>query len=420
MADDIDVTVGTGTTKTVAADDVGGKLHQRVKISQGADGSATDVSSAAPLQVTLANTGANATPVVVDLGSNNDVTITGDALTSLQLADDVVFADDAAFTLTSSKVSMCGAIRDDALSTLAAAEGDAVPLRVGSTGALHITGSVSNGGTFAVQATQAGTWTVDLGATDNAVLDAIAASLAGTLTVGLPTGAATAAKQPALGTAGTASADVISVQGITSMTPLRVIVDSGTITSVSAGSMAATQSGTWTVQPGNTANTTAWLVTGTGGTFPVTGTFWQATQPVSLASVPSHAVTNAGTFAVQPGVATTGGESSLSALSTAAVYTAEVKGSAGQIYGVEIFNKGAAAVYARLYNQTGAPGSGDAANIIWRGIVPGSTTGSGFVKGWPNGKICSTGIGIRVSGAIADNDTTVLAANEVTINVGYK
>ena len=43
-----------------------------------------------------------------------------------------------------------------------------------------------------------------------------------------------------------------------------------------------TQSGTWTVQPGNTANTTAWLVTGTGGTFPVTGTFWQATQPVSI------------------------------------------------------------------------------------------------------------------------------------------
>ena len=43
----------------------------------------------------------------------------------------------------------------------------------------------------------------------------------------------------------------------------------------------AGQSGTWTVQPGNTANTTAWLVTGAGGTFPVTGTFWQATQPVS-------------------------------------------------------------------------------------------------------------------------------------------
>lgn len=31
----------------------------------------------------------------------------------------------------------------------------------------------------------------------------------------------------------------------------------------------------------------------------VTGTFWQATQPVSLASVPSHAVTNAGVFVTQ-------------------------------------------------------------------------------------------------------------------------
>lgn len=39
---------------------------------------------------------------------------------------------------------------------------------------------------------------------------------------------------------------------------------------VTNSTLAATQSGTWTVQPGNTANTTAWLVTGTGGTFPAT------------------------------------------------------------------------------------------------------------------------------------------------------
>lgn len=38
----------------------------------------------------------------------------------------------------------------------------------------------------------------------------------------LPAGAATAAKQPALGTAGTASADVITVQGVASMTALKV------------------------------------------------------------------------------------------------------------------------------------------------------------------------------------------------------
>jgi hypothetical protein len=39
----------------------------------------------------------------------------------------------------------------------------------------------------------------------------------------------------------------------------------------------------------------------------VTGAFYQATQPVSLASVPSHAVTNAGTFAVQNTAATPAG-----------------------------------------------------------------------------------------------------------------
>ena len=49
MADNLAVTPGTGAT--VAADDIGGVLHQRVKISAGADGSATDVSSAAPLPV---------------------------------------------------------------------------------------------------------------------------------------------------------------------------------------------------------------------------------------------------------------------------------------------------------------------------------------------------------------------------------
>src|SRR6185437_15722264 len=38
----------------------------------------------------------------------------------------------------------------------------------------------------------------------------------------LPSGAATAAKQPALGTAGTPSADVVTVQGAASMTALKV------------------------------------------------------------------------------------------------------------------------------------------------------------------------------------------------------
>lgn len=80
---------------------------------------------------------------------------------------------------------------------------------------------------------------------------------------------------------------------------LPVTLTSTTIT----GTAAVTQSGTWTVQPGNTANTTAWKVDGSAVTQPVSGTVTanagSGTLAVSLASVPSHAVTNAGTFATQ-------------------------------------------------------------------------------------------------------------------------
>ena len=69
--------------------------------------------------------------------------------------------------------------------------------------------TTAGGGTYVdVKVTPSGALSVDVGASV------------------LPTGAATAAKQPALGTAGTASADVISVQGIAGMTPLDVTIGS--------------------------------------------------------------------------------------------------------------------------------------------------------------------------------------------------
>lgn len=49
MADNVGYTPGTGAI--VAADDIGGVLHQRIKIGVGADGEATDVSSANPMPV---------------------------------------------------------------------------------------------------------------------------------------------------------------------------------------------------------------------------------------------------------------------------------------------------------------------------------------------------------------------------------
>lgn len=50
MADNVTLNSGSGGS-TVATDDIGGVHHQRVKIQHGADGSATDVSSASPLPI---------------------------------------------------------------------------------------------------------------------------------------------------------------------------------------------------------------------------------------------------------------------------------------------------------------------------------------------------------------------------------
>jgi hypothetical protein len=101
----------------------------------------------------------------------------------------------------------------------------------------------------------------------------------------LPTGAATSAKQPALGTAGTPSADVLTVQGVTSMTALKV--DGSAVTQPVSGPLTDTQiratalpvSGTfWPATQPVSGTVTANAGT---GTMAVSGTFWQATQPVS-------------------------------------------------------------------------------------------------------------------------------------------
>src|SRR5215831_13828206 len=107
-------------------------------------------------------------------------------------------------------------------------------------GSVSVTGTVTVTGTVA--ATQSGTWNIN--------------NISGTIT--LPSGAATSAKQPALGVAGTPSTDVLTVQGATSMTPLKV--DGSGVTQPISGSVSITgnvnavQSGVWTVAVSGTVS----------------------------------------------------------------------------------------------------------------------------------------------------------------------
>ncbi len=151
MADNVSITEGSGTT--IATDDVSNVHYQKVKLVDGADGS----SAAIP--------GSATDGLLVNLGTNNDVTATLNAETTkvigtvnvaaaqsiavtqstpgalvvqessasnimnaVELIDDTVFSDDAAFTVGTSKVLVSGFLVDDA-SPDVASEGDAVAAR---------------------------------------------------------------------------------------------------------------------------------------------------------------------------------------------------------------------------------------------------------------------------------------------------
>ncbi len=144
-----------------------------------------------------------------------------------------------------------------------------------------------------------------------------------------------------------------------------------------SGGAAVTQSGTWTVQPGNTANTTAWKVDGSAvtqpvsGTFfqatqPVSGTFWQATQPVSgtvtVNALPAgtnvigHVITDSGTINTVPKTAC--GNTVASGSTLAAVPTSSTLLTSAATACVEVavfFNTNASAATVTLTDNTATP-----------------------------------------------------------------
>lgn len=191
MADNFDFTEGSG--KTGAADDVSGVLYPRVKLDLGTDGAAAPALAGAGAvatgvqRITLASddpavtllgtidadTGAikiavelidnaiSGTEMQVDivaslpagtnaigkLAANTGVDIGDVDITSiipLTGATNLGKARDVAIGANDVGV-MALAVRDDTLTTLTPVDGDYVPLRVNSTGALHVTGA--GGGT---------------------------------------------------------------------------------------------------------------------------------------------------------------------------------------------------------------------------------------------------------------------------------
>jgi hypothetical protein len=286
----------------------------------------------------------------------------------------------------------------------------------------------------------------------------------------------------AWGTAGTANANILTVQGIAAMTPVAV---SGTITSIT-NPVAVTQSGAWTVNPTTAAN---WAIAGTaaavpanaiyngmnvagnlvgltgtgtslnvnctagcagsGGTsssfglaFPGTGTAigltngttmvgWSATTnygtaPAAIAVPAVNAfVTNAAT----PGRVVSGSSSpvvpssaptTFHLIAAATTNATSAKGSAATLMSCQMSNNSATAGYLKIYNKATAPTVGTDVPVV-TAIIPGPAAGGGGsnIQFGPGGLALSLGFALAVTGVITDADATAVAAATFAINCQF-
>ncbi len=158
---------------------------------------------------------------------------------------------------------------------------------------------------------------------------------------------------------------------------------SGSVSSPWLATQPASQSGTWTVQPGNTANTTSWLVSQT----------MLGAQANSISSP---------------------------AFSSGAFYAGVLKTSGAILSNISVMSLTTTAgipVVVHLYNQTGTPVVGQVANHFARFAAVGP--GVGNYEFGTNGVTMTVGLAYTVTGGIADADATSLTA-AAAMNIIYK
>ena len=293
----------------------------------------------------------------------------------------------------------------------AAGSGDFVPIQASAGGNLKVSVEEMSDG-LDIGAGNAGAETQRVSiSTDDVNLSAIKTAVEGTLTVSgtvtanagtnLNTSAllTTTAHDAAFGTAGSADAQVRTVQGVASMTPL--LVD-------------ATGQGDVPITLGGEAVV---LGAGTAGIGKLT-----ANNGVDIGDVDVTSI-SAGTNLIGDvglsGARTSGGTTIFRSIDLDEGALEVVKASAGQIYWMHIMNLATAVRFVKIYNATsGTIGTGTPV-LTFPIPTQGDSNGAGFTLSVPNGIAFSTGISIGASTGIADNDTGAPSANEVVVNLGF-
>ena len=383
---------------------------QRALFANLRNSSGTEVgTSTTPLQVSLANTGLNSTALLVTGAGTGTFPATQSGTWTVQPGNT---ANTTPWLATinqggnSATVSAGGALKVD-----------------GSASTQPVSGTVTanQGGAWTVAATQSGTWNVSQATASN-----LNAAVVG------------------VGSAGTASGGVLTVQGAASMTPLLVTPAAnssvnlaqvnGVTTLAGAG---ASGTGAQRVTVSQDSTTLAGAAPGTAGAasanvVTVQGVALMTPVQVSQATAASlnATVVGNGTFAVQAaqsgawaaslGAAATGGCMPGHFLSAASNNATSVKNSAGTLCSLTVVQTTTTTGDLRLYDSAAAPTCSSAAGVVQNYAVQSNAISPGFsIPIGPYGMAFVNGIGVCLTGNVADNDNTNFATG-VQVNYAFK
>ncbi len=127
-------------------------------------------------------------------------------------------------------------------------------------------------------------------------------------------------------------------------------------------------------------------------------------------------MTNRGALKITP----YGGASLTGKLITAASTNASnISTTSTILYDFQAYNNSATIAYLKFYNVVGTPVCNTDVPVTTI-IIPASTNGAGTNVVYFSGKSFGLGLGICVTGGIADNDNTPVAANTVVVNFNYR
>lgn len=160
------------------------------------------------------------------------------------------------------------------------------------------------------------------------------------------------------------------------------------------------------------------FTSGTTAGLPLQGVFNDGISALTSGSAGTPRVTAARQLLVAPQANPVGGWTPFRLVSAASTNATSLKGSAGTVGTIMCGNNGAALAYLKLYNKASAPTVGTDTPVQTL-MIPGNAAGAGFTYAIPAGLAFSTGIAFALTGAMADADTTAVAAAQVCVNFGY-